>query len=162
MIFSVRRPQYFLSHTKSQPLLVTRHRLTLLWESLFTSHPRNMSLGHLWSLGTKWPPCDKGPTSSSRQASFIAKKNGRKRRPAISRMGSRTCPGPLCRGSSLPMTALFPRLAFGKRAVVHLSWWKKEILCWASATRVKRVTLSESSLGIAMLHKYVLEYFPQG
>ena len=27
MIFSVRRPQYFISHTKSQRLLVTRHRL---------------------------------------------------------------------------------------------------------------------------------------
>ena len=27
MIFSVRRPQYFISHTKSQQLLVTRHRL---------------------------------------------------------------------------------------------------------------------------------------
>ena len=52
-----------------------------------------------------------------------------------------------------------------KRAVVHLSTLageKKEILCWASATRVKRITLSESSLGSAMLHKYVLEYFPHG
>ena len=28
MIFSVRRPQYFISHTKSQRLLVTRHRLS--------------------------------------------------------------------------------------------------------------------------------------
>ena len=28
MIFSVRRPQYFISHTTSQRLLVTRHRLS--------------------------------------------------------------------------------------------------------------------------------------
>ena len=28
MIFSVRRPQYFISHTKSQRLLVTRNRLS--------------------------------------------------------------------------------------------------------------------------------------
>ena len=27
MIFSVRRPQYFISHTKSQRLLLTQHRL---------------------------------------------------------------------------------------------------------------------------------------
>ena len=28
MIFSVRRPQYFISHTKSHRFLVTRHRLS--------------------------------------------------------------------------------------------------------------------------------------
>ena len=28
MIFSVRRPQYFISHTTSQRSLVTRHRLS--------------------------------------------------------------------------------------------------------------------------------------
>ena len=28
MIFSVQRPQYFISHTKFQRLLVTRHRLS--------------------------------------------------------------------------------------------------------------------------------------
>ena len=28
MIFSVRRPQYFIAHTESQRLLVTRHRLS--------------------------------------------------------------------------------------------------------------------------------------
>ena len=28
MIFSIRRPQYYISHTKSQRLLVARHRLS--------------------------------------------------------------------------------------------------------------------------------------
>ena len=48
MIFSVRRPQYFLiSHTKSQRLLVTRHRLSREKGNFST---RNMSLGCLWLL----------------------------------------------------------------------------------------------------------------
>ena len=28
MIFSIRRPQYFISHTKSQRLLLTQHQLS--------------------------------------------------------------------------------------------------------------------------------------
>ena len=41
MIFSVRRSQYFISHTKSQRLLVMRHRLSCEKVNL------PVSLGHL-------------------------------------------------------------------------------------------------------------------
>ena len=41
MVFNVRRPQYFISHSKSQRLHVTRHRLS------FTLHTRKVSLGDL-------------------------------------------------------------------------------------------------------------------
>ena len=43
MIFSVRRPQYFISHTKSQQLNVTRHRLS------FTQHACKVGLGRPWA-----------------------------------------------------------------------------------------------------------------
>ena len=45
MIFSVRKPQYFISHTKSERWLVTRHRQSC--ESKFTLQTRNVSLGSL-------------------------------------------------------------------------------------------------------------------
>ena len=46
MIFSVRRPQYFIPHTKSQRSLVTRHRLSC--KKIYITHTRNVSLGCLW------------------------------------------------------------------------------------------------------------------
>ena len=55
MIFSVRRPQYFISLTKSQRLLVTRHRLST------EKVTRNVSLGRLWILEGSFD----GRTSSS-------------------------------------------------------------------------------------------------
>ena len=55
MIFSVRRPQYFISHTKSQRLLVTRHRLSI------EKVTRNVSLGRQWILEGSFD----GRTSSS-------------------------------------------------------------------------------------------------
>ena len=45
MIFSVRSTQYFISHTKSQRLLVTRHRLSC--KKTYITHTRNMRLGCL-------------------------------------------------------------------------------------------------------------------
>ena len=44
MMFSVRRPQYFISHTKSQGLLVLNATPT---SSKFTLHTSNVSLGRL-------------------------------------------------------------------------------------------------------------------
>ena len=46
MIFSVRRPQYFISHTKSPRSLVTRHRLSC--EKIYKTNTRNVSLGYVW------------------------------------------------------------------------------------------------------------------
>ena len=43
VIFSVRRPQYYISHTKSQRSFVTRHRLSC------DEHTCNVRLGRLWS-----------------------------------------------------------------------------------------------------------------
>ena len=51
MILSVRRPQYFISHTKSQRLLVTRHRLSCEKVNLHNTLVLNVSLGRLWILG---------------------------------------------------------------------------------------------------------------
>ena len=52
MIFSVRRPQYFISaHTKSQRLLETRHRLSCEKVNL---HTRNVNLGRLCFHGNFW------------------------------------------------------------------------------------------------------------
>ena len=52
MIFSVRRPQYFISHTKSKRLLVTRHRLCIgkvnLHNTPGAEPTRNVNLGCLW------------------------------------------------------------------------------------------------------------------
>ena len=46
ILYAVCRPQYFISHTKSQRLLVTRHRLSCEKVNLH-KHTRNVSLGHL-------------------------------------------------------------------------------------------------------------------
>ena len=46
MIFSVRRPLYFIPHTKSQRSQVTRHRLSC--KKIYITHTRNVSLGCLW------------------------------------------------------------------------------------------------------------------
>ena len=46
MIFSVRRPQYFISHTKSPRSLVMRHQLSC--EKIYKTHTRNVSLGCVW------------------------------------------------------------------------------------------------------------------
>ena len=56
MIFSVRRPQYFISHTKSQRLLVTRHRLPCEKVNLHITLVKWVweACGH-----TKWIVCDR-------------------------------------------------------------------------------------------------------
>ena len=46
IIFSIRKPQYFISHTKSQRLLVMQHRLSCEIVNLH-HHTRKMSLGCL-------------------------------------------------------------------------------------------------------------------
>ena len=47
MIFSVRKPQYFISHTKSERWLLLNATPTASWESKFTLQTRNVSLGSL-------------------------------------------------------------------------------------------------------------------
>ena len=45
MVFSIRRPQYFISHTKSERLLVTQHRLSGEKVNLHTVFIRLTTLG---------------------------------------------------------------------------------------------------------------------
>ena len=45
MVFSIRRPQYFISHTKSQWLLVMQHRLSGEKVNLHTVFIRLTTLG---------------------------------------------------------------------------------------------------------------------
>ena len=45
-MFSIPKPQYFISHTKSHRLLVMQHRLSCEIVNLH-HHTRNMSLGYL-------------------------------------------------------------------------------------------------------------------
>ena len=48
MIFSIRRPQYVTDFTYKVSTIVCNATPTLLRESKFTWHTRNMSLGRLW------------------------------------------------------------------------------------------------------------------
>ena len=47
MIFSVRRPQYFISHTKSQRLLVTRNRLSYEKVNLHNNNNNNNNISFI-------------------------------------------------------------------------------------------------------------------
>ena len=69
MIFSVHRPLYFISHTKSQRLLVTRQRLscekvnlrnklvTRAWDSTGNLVPRAFPLKNGWGIVAPFDFC---------------------------------------------------------------------------------------------------------
>ena len=83
MTFSVRRPQCFISHTKSQRLLVTRHRLscekvnlhntlvTWAWDACSLSSRVLILTGHFCHFGFLWrlPLTTRSQTSVSRSRS---------------------------------------------------------------------------------------------